>query len=546
MSVVTEKNPKRTKKTRAAIVDPQVHRGERLMVAVRQLERHPDNRQPTEAAIAAVAASLASEGQIEPLKVRVIRGADEFQNFPTYQIISGETRWRAARQLGWDSIECEVLALDDAATLRILAAANAARQDLDPIATARLIVRLCEPTETGGSGLTREEAARMFDLQSGGAASNLVRLLELPEVWQRQVASGELPQSYARELLPLLQLGADSPAWGDTFVEWNRRGDQGKFGPFYSRDDVRDFVGDLLSDHSRPIERGDEGTFEVEPRHHQRHPLRFKLTPSLEEELRIIEVEIDGKKVRRATNCQLYDSFQIPAIKAHLAKKNKGKASADEDDERPAAAAQLTPKQQAAADAERREKAAEQLAKRVERWRAAWLRELVAVQVEDKGGSCKWDWVAHGLAMWLVSRVPNISYRDRAALGLDEFLPWRGVLQRDKMPTPNELACKVLRYQPEHDGEHPVPDDKVEDLVELLKIDLADQWGVMQAGRDKPERFQEFFELHNAEQLDELGTELGVGTTGAAKKSGKVAAFLAAQKTLKLPRCLRPLRKVKS
>ena len=97
---------------------------------------------------------------------------------------------------------------------------------------------------------------------------------------------------------------------------------------------------------------------------------------------------------------------------------------------------------------------------------------------------------------------------------------------------------------PARDGySHPMPDEKVEDLVELLKIDLADQWGVMQASVSRrPERYQEFFELHNSEQLDALGRELEVGTTGAAKKSGKVSAFLAAPKTLRLPKSLRPLR----
>lgn len=217
MSAVMEKKPK-AKKKMAPIAQPVTIAGNVQMLAVTQLTRHPDNRQPSEAAIAAVAESLRTEGQIEPLIVRPLSGESQ-----SYQIVSGETRWLAAQRLGWDSIACDVVALDDAAALRVLAAANAARQDLDPLAKARLIVRLCDPIESGGSGLTREQAAKMFDLQSGGAASNLVRLLELPEAWHGPIERGDLPQSFARALLPLLALGAESPAWGATFEEWDNR-----------------------------------------------------------------------------------------------------------------------------------------------------------------------------------------------------------------------------------------------------------------------------------------------------------------------------------
>jgi ParB/RepB/Spo0J family partition protein len=541
MSTMIAKKLKR--KISPPLANPTALSGERFRVSPKQLARHPDNRQPTTTSIDAVASSLVSEGQIEPILVRLLHAADEFQNFATYQIISGETRCRAAASLGWDSVEIELVALDDAATLRVLAAANAARQDLDPIAQARLIERLCQSIDQGGSGLTREQAAKMFDLQSGGAASNLVRLLELPEAWQARVASGELPQSYARELLLLIDLGEQSEAWTDLEKEWAEQEQNRGYGAFESREELGNEVERLLEHCTRPVERNDKRRYQAEGLGYEAHPIRFKLTALLEENLRIVRLTMDGVPIRRATNCKLYDELQIPAIKSWLAKKKTGKSDDSENllqEERRS----LSPKQQAAADAERREKAGEVLAKRVEKWRAAWLRELVATAIvhEDHADLCV------RLVVWQQTQITKVSYGDLNNLSIETYLaaswgsPWHGVFRGKGQGNVEQLVAHWLLV-PARDGySHPMPDEKVEDLVELLQINLADQWGVMQSRGERPERYQEFFALHNSEQLDALGRELEVGTTGATKKSGKVSAFLNAPKTLKLPKSLRPLR----
>lgn len=438
MSTVAEKKPRAAKKLKGVGVierhllgEPErdavasqtpIHRT-RLRICLEDLERHPDNRTPTEAAIAAVADSLQRDGQLEPILVRprVIAGNSRLK----YQIISGETRYLAAKSLGWETIDGDVMPMDDAAALRVLAAANAARQDLDPIATARLIVRLCDPIEQGGSGMSREEAAKMFALKSGGAASNLVRLLELPPTWLERVASGELPQTYARELLPLLLLGADSAAWQDIEEAWTAHREDlqtWEAEAFRSREDLADAVDGALEEFSRPVEKSDgrKRSYYEETKSYEHHSIRFKLTPSLEEELRIVELPVgpNGEMIRRATNCRLYDSFQIPAIKAAIAKKAKGKAAANDDELDQALAPKLSPKEQAAEDARRREEAAEKLAKRIELWRAAWLRELVALEIAKPE---RVD-LATRLLVWQQRQVRVISHGDAQNLALDSAI----------------------------------------------------------------------------------------------------------------------------
>jgi ParB/RepB/Spo0J family partition protein len=497
---------------------------------------------------------LQREGQLEPILVRP-SGTVAAPRLK-FEVVSGETRWLAAAKLGWDTLEGDIVAMDDAAALRVLAAANAARQDLDPVAKARLIVRLCDPVEAGGSGMSREEAARMFDLQSGGAASNLVRLLELPATWLDRVGSGELAQSYARELLPLLALGVHSASWRELEKEWDayRKSSNSWDGKCWrSREGLEDQVFRLLEEFSRPVEKSDHRkcSYHQETGSYEGHSVRFKLTPSLEEGLRVVELPLgqNGAMIRRATNFMLYDSFQIPAIKAYLAKKSKGKSVADDD--QPAPTKKLTPKQQAAADAERREKAAEVLAKRIESWRAAWLRELVAEEIVREAHAD----LCIRIVAWQQTQVAKISYGDRTNLSIEEWLgnhwhadndPWRGVLRLKDQGDVQDLVAHWLRC-PVRDGcPHPMPDDNVEDLVELLKIDLADRWMVLQvqaSGANPPPRYQQFFELHSSAQLDALGVELKVSVAFSPKKSGKVSAFLAAPKTLALPKSLRSRRK---
>ena len=78
MSAVAEKKPTKGKKSKAiGIVERLITQSEPkqlervpLRVQVRQLQRHRDNRVPSSAAVAAVAQSLAAEGQLESLLVR--------------------------------------------------------------------------------------------------------------------------------------------------------------------------------------------------------------------------------------------------------------------------------------------------------------------------------------------------------------------------------------------------------------------------------------------------------------------------------------------
>jgi ParB-like chromosome segregation protein Spo0J len=74
-----------------------------IRLSLGDLVRHPKNRKVSGEAIDERAASMAESGQLEPIIVRKIgEMLDDLGGPPLrYQILSGETRWLAAKKLGW-------------------------------------------------------------------------------------------------------------------------------------------------------------------------------------------------------------------------------------------------------------------------------------------------------------------------------------------------------------------------------------------------------------------------------------------------------------
>jgi ParB/RepB/Spo0J family partition protein len=107
----------------------------------------PDPNQPRkrfdEGALADLAQSIASNGMIQP---PVVRTQDD-----GYLLISGERRWRAARQLGWDKIE--VIVRDDLNS-RAQLVENIQREDLSAWEIYRVI------SAELATGITHAELAK--------------------------------------------------------------------------------------------------------------------------------------------------------------------------------------------------------------------------------------------------------------------------------------------------------------------------------------------------------------------------------------------------
>ncbi|MGI9628677.1 MAG: ParB/RepB/Spo0J family partition protein [Longimicrobiales bacterium] len=141
--------------------------------------------------LAELAASIKTGGLLQPIVVRP--GAKGVG----FELVAGERRLRAVRQLGWSEIPAIVREVDDRTLLVLALVENIQRQELGPMEEAK------------GYGVLREE----FHLTQGeiaeavgksrSAVANMLRLLALPPSVRRLLEEGALTAGHARALLSL-------------------------------------------------------------------------------------------------------------------------------------------------------------------------------------------------------------------------------------------------------------------------------------------------------------------------------------------------------
>jgi ParB family chromosome partitioning protein len=143
-----------------------------------------------EESLTELAASIKAQGIMQPILVReLVNGG--------YEIIAGERRWRAAQMAGLTQVTVLVRKVPDNAALAMALIENIQREDLNPLEEAVGIQRLIDEFQ-----MTHQTAADAVG-RSRSAASNLLRLLKLPELVQSMLMDGKLDMGHARALLPL-------------------------------------------------------------------------------------------------------------------------------------------------------------------------------------------------------------------------------------------------------------------------------------------------------------------------------------------------------
>jgi len=137
-----------------------------------------------------LAASIRAQGVIQPILARELPNG-------SYEIIAGERRWRAAQIAELKQVPVLVRKVSDNAALAMALIENIQREDLNPLEEAVGIQRLIDEFQ-----MTHQAAADAVG-RSRSAASNLLRLLKLPQTVQNMLMEGELDMGHARALLSL-------------------------------------------------------------------------------------------------------------------------------------------------------------------------------------------------------------------------------------------------------------------------------------------------------------------------------------------------------
>jgi ParB family chromosome partitioning protein len=141
-------------------------------------------------ALAELAASIRSQGLMQPLLVRAV-------DRDRYELIAGERRWRAAQMAGLEEVPALVRDVPDDAALAMSLIENIQRESLNPMEEAAGLQRLVDEFK-----MTHEQAADAVG-RSRSATTNLLRLLKLAKPLQEMLMEGALEMGHARALLAL-------------------------------------------------------------------------------------------------------------------------------------------------------------------------------------------------------------------------------------------------------------------------------------------------------------------------------------------------------
>ena len=138
-----------------------------------------------------LAASIRANGLLQPVTVRRTPSGSG------YELVAGERRLRAVRQLGWSDVPAQVREVDDRTLLVLALVENIQREALGPLEEAEGYHVLRETF-----GYTQQEIADAVG-KSRPAVANALRLRSLPPSVRRFVEEGVLSAGHARSLLPV-------------------------------------------------------------------------------------------------------------------------------------------------------------------------------------------------------------------------------------------------------------------------------------------------------------------------------------------------------
>ena len=135
-----------------------------------------------------LASSIREIGIIQPITVRQLNG-------DTYQLITGERRYKAASLAGLESIPAYIRTAEDQNMLEMALVENIQREDLDSIEVAISYQRLLEEV-----GLTQENLSDRVG-KKRSTISNYLRLLRLPAEIQLGIRDRLISMGHARALV---------------------------------------------------------------------------------------------------------------------------------------------------------------------------------------------------------------------------------------------------------------------------------------------------------------------------------------------------------
>jgi len=158
---------------------------------VNQVQPNPDQPRShfDEDDINSLAESIRTSGLLQPIIVR--------KDGPSYFVIAGERRLRAAKRAGMGRIKSIVIHASEEDNLSLALIENVQRTNLNPIEEAKAYRTLIHRFK-----LKQQDIAQRVG-KDRTTIANLIRLLHLPEQIQRGIAEGRISTGHGKVLLSM-------------------------------------------------------------------------------------------------------------------------------------------------------------------------------------------------------------------------------------------------------------------------------------------------------------------------------------------------------
>jgi len=133
--------------------------------------------------------SIKEKGIIQPVVVRPTESG--------YELIAGERRFKAAKELGYENIPAIVKNVNDADSLELSLVENIQREELNPVEEASAYMELIKKFD-----FSQEKIAKAVG-KDKTTISNTIRLLTLPKLIQDYITDEAISMGHAKAVLSL-------------------------------------------------------------------------------------------------------------------------------------------------------------------------------------------------------------------------------------------------------------------------------------------------------------------------------------------------------
>lgn len=194
--------------------------------------------------------SIMRDGILVPL---VVRKEDGY-----YELVDGERRWRVVRELGYKTVPCDVINIDDDTARRMVWKVNTLRKDYTPNEKAKFFKRMQKEY-----GMSYRSIAREYDTGPHDVKAYL-NVFKLPEEYQQMVWDRLIPIRNIRELEQLFNgVTRVTPEKNTEIFEiLDRSAKERHFGAEQIREAIKPYLAKFRSEQ---IEKAKDALAEIKP-----------------------------------------------------------------------------------------------------------------------------------------------------------------------------------------------------------------------------------------------------------------------------------------